>query len=330
MIRKVTVLLVVMMVWLWLPDVVRADEPVHTITVTTNISTTLGCARYYSSTWNTVQAEPGYQAICTSTVAHEYVGVFVSVNPTQLDTWNYTTAPISKTNTVTDVWADWDLAVYWDGTAYTGTNWVTYTITLLEPTPTPTAEPSPTPTYDPTIYSREYRLLDLPYKMYLPYVARNGNNNGDMPGEIGSDTTWWEWAQAIEAFFAPIFERITDVRFDIYELNDAACGNPWTVFVPPIDPTSIGPELSMGDDASAQQVAFAMGWSMGRPMAWLRSINDSNNVFGLNFFVMLVYFLAGGITWIVFVTVITYSVRFIRMAVDFVIRIYELIPFKAT
>jgi hypothetical protein len=324
--KSIIALFLVVAAWLWLPEVARADEPIHTITMTTNISTTLGCARYYSSTWNIVEAAPGYQAVCTSTAAHEYVGVVVGIDTEQLDTWDYTTAPISKTNTLTDVWADWYHAVYWDGTAYTGTNWVTYTVSMLEPTPTPT------PTIDPTEYSEEYALLDMPNRVYLPFVAGgSGGGNTNPSDDYDGDTTWWDWAQDIEAFFAPVFERIATVRMDIEELHEGACGTPWTAFTPPLDPTSGTPELYMLEgQPTATLTAYVMGVSIGRPMAWIRSIQESNSILGLNFFVMLIYFLAAGIGWIVFVSVITYSARLIRWAVELIVKIYELIPFKAT
>lgn len=332
MMRKTIILLgILMAAWLFLPETVSAQEPVHTITVTTNISTTLGCARYYSTTWNLVESEPGYSTVCTSTEAYDYVGVFVDANPAALDSWDYSTAPIEKSNTITDVWADWYLAVYWDGTAYTGTNWVTYTVTMIEPTPTPTLTPAPTPTIDPSEYSEEFSRLALTYKTYLPIVLGSGSESDVTPGDYIGDTTWWNWAQDIEEFFAPVFEQIGVVREDISELHNGACGTPWTAFTPPLDPTSGIPEFYMlAGDPTATLTAYVMGISIGRPMAWIRSIQESNSILGLNFFVMLIYFLAAGIGWIVFVSVITYSARLIRYAVDLIIKIYELIPFKAT
>lgn len=172
------------------------------------------------------------------------------------------------------------------------------------------------------------------YNIFLPYVARNatvGEEESLNEGNVYSlDTTWWEWAQDVEAFFDPVLERVADTRTDIDELNAGACGTPFETFVPPIDPTEPLEFYMLAGTPTVQQIAYVIGISLGRPMAYLRAIQNSGNLFGMNFFVMLIYFMAAGMAWIIFVTIVTYSARLIRGAIDLIIQIYDLIPFKAT
>lgn len=157
--------------------------------------------------------------------------------------------------------------------------------------------------------------------------------------DYSGDTSWSDWAEKIESFFAPIFINISAAKDGVEELRVDVCGAGFSEgagFLPG-DQYDYATEAGMGEDPTVLDVAYSFGMAMGRPFAWIRSIykwlpevNSQYNIGGINFFVMLMYFLTGGIVWIVFVIVVTYSMYFIRSVIDFAIKIYELIPFKST
>ncbi len=206
---------------------------------------------------------------------------------------------------------------------------------VLAATPTPTVTATPVPER----------------QLFLPFVARGYEytepfeyptptpENPYLGVADSGDTSWTDWAEMIEAFFAPLFIQVEAGHTGLEELRGDVCGTGFedtAGFLPgnsPNDPV----EVSLGEDPTVLDVSYAMGISLGRPFGyirafydWLPAINNSYNVLGMNFFVMLMYFMTAGVIWVVFVIVVTYSMYFIRTVIQAAIQIYELIPLKAT
>lgn len=206
---------------------------------------------------------------------------------------------------------------------------------ILAATPTPTVTATPVPER----------------QLFLPFVARGYEytepfeyptptpENPYLGVDYSGDTSWTDWAEMIEAFFAPLFIQVEAGHTGLEELRGDVCGAGFedtAGFLPgnsPDDPV----EVSLGEDPTVLDVSYAMGISLGRPFGyirafydWLPAINNSYNVLGMNFFVMLMYFMTAGVIWVVFVIVVTYSMYFIRTVIQAAIQIYELIPLKAT
>lgn len=295
--------------WLLAPECVSADGPTYTLTVSSNISAELGCVwtegmdiTYLANCFDCVETT------CIITNTQDAVGVGVYLEDAESYTFT-TSVPVYQI--YTDLFAG-QYAVVWDGYTYQGVQTVTLTIEDGE----------------------SGGMSADPYHLYAPLVmhAFNVTAPSDNAGGIdySGDTTWWEWAQTIEEFFSPVLIGISEVRLDIAELNNGTCGTPWNAFTPPLDPTTPMEFYVLNGTPTIQQIAYVMGYSLGRPMAYLRAFRESGNILGLNFFVMLIYFMAAGLSWIIFVTVVTYSARLIRAAVAGIIELYKLIPFKAT
>ena len=183
--------------------------------------------------------------------------------------------------------------------------------TSQTPTPTPFPYPSPTP---------EDPFIGIDYS---------------------GDTSWTDWAAIIEDFFQPIFVNVDSAEEGLNTLRSDVCGQgfegdagflPGNNYDDPIEA-----KIGIDETPTILEVAYSFGMALGRPFGWVRAlyswlpaIQNSYNVAGLNFFVMLIYATTAGIVWIAFVIIVTYSLYFIRTVIDLAIQIYELIPLKAT
>ena len=128
-----------------------------------------------------------------------------------------------------------------------------------------------------------------------------------------------------------MFAQLATALEGVDELCLDACGteNSWSTFLAG-DDYDAPLEVALGANPTTRQIAYVFGLSLGRPIAYLRAINQSGNVLGLNYFVMLVFSMLAGMSWIAFVIIISYSARLIMAAKDTILEIYKLIPFKFT
>jgi len=243
-----------------------------------------------------------------------------------------------------DEWGRWERVLYesemdalynaGDGLAYAefersplGTPTPTPTIT-----PTPTATPTPTPEYIPYGDSK-------PEKLYFPYVIKQYNPNnptdGDspislIPVDYEGDVTWYDWATTIAGWFDPLFGAIIDARAGLETMRSDTCSSELAPFLSGGDYTSIDALTSLGDNPQIVDVAYSIGWAIGAPIAWLRGVLSFLSAMDVNYLVALIYFMIAGAIWIGFVAVVSYSARFVRAAIDWIIKVYELIPAKST
>jgi hypothetical protein len=86
----------------------------------------------------------------------------------------------------------------------------------------------------------------------------------------------------------------------------------------------------LGDTPSIREIAYALGWALGAPVAWVRGALSYANAFDAFWITALIYFVLAGLGWIAFVVVVFYGVRLVRALIDLALMIYDRIPFKAT
>jgi len=190
---------------------------------------------------------------------------------------------------------------------------------------------------------------------YLPLIHRNMTTPPPTPTpfpyptstpespfigiDYSGDTSWSDWAATLEAFFAPLFINVDSAEEGLNTLRNDVCGQGFDGDAGFLPGNSYDDhiETKMSDDPTILEVSYSFGMALGRPFAWIRAlyswlpaIQNSYNVAGINFFVMLINATTAGIVWIAFVIIVTYSLYFIRAVIDLAIQIYELIPFKAT
>jgi hypothetical protein len=207
---------------------------------------------------------------------------------------------------------------------------------------------------EPTEYSEFETEETYPWdggEIYLPFVGHDYEYVPDfvyptptpespyISIDYSGDTSWSDWAETIEGWFAPMFLDISAAMDGLTELRGAVCGAGFDTtagFLPgnnPDDPV----ELELGEDPTILEISYSLGIAMGRPFgyirafySWLPLITQSNNVGGMNFFVILMYFIPAALVWIVDVVIFVYYMRFVTFVINGGITAYKMIPFKAT
>lgn len=183
-----------------------------------------------------------------------------------------------------------------------------------------------------------------PYRTYLPLVASGPRllppnptpaptpenpYEPVTPLDFSADQTWWDWANVFNGMVSPVYSMLWEIGQSIGTLTHDMCAIDMGMFLA-ADNYDTLIELQLGADPSLQAIAYSLGVSLGRPVGWIRAAIAFTRDIGAWYLTALLYFILAGMSWIAFVVVFTYSIRFARFALEFVIRIYELIPFKAT
>ncbi len=149
----------------------------------------------------------------------------------------------------------------------------------------------------------------------------------EIEAEIPSERSWTTWAAAIAALFNPVIEMLEGAHDGAVAARDEVCDITGVAFLPG-DDYDLG-DISLPDDPSSQQIVYQLGLSLGRPVGYLRGIEESG-VADLNFLSILIWGVLAGVSWIALVAVGVWAMHAARWVLNVAIRIYELIPFKST
>jgi hypothetical protein len=189
---------------------------------------------------------------------------------------------------------------------------------------------------------------DLPeadaYTAYMPYVARNavpsddpwpgwGDDDDDDPIVIDyeNERSWWEWARAIGDAAIPVIGWLSEARVQIDDLMSDAYLMEFDISeIDRYDMSTLADmagedPLDISSPSLAQQAAN-MGHAMGQPFAWLREANRYMRSIGGWWFIALINWLIGAMSFVVFIYTVTYTIKLAIWLVDLAIAIWNLIP----
>jgi hypothetical protein len=161
------------------------------------------------------------------------------------------------------------------------------------------------------------RIALLILLFLIPVVV--SADDGDQPTE----NTAWEWRAQLDEFAAPVFGALIEARTGMEGAQVQVCGMTDTDFVASDDPLTI---VGVDTDPTVRETAWMLGQSLGRPIGYVRALQQSNNI-RISFVNPLIWFLLASITWIIFIWSTSILILSVRFAVETVVYLYKLIPF---
>ena len=154
-----------------------------------------------------------------------------------------------------------------------------------------------------------------------PVAAADGDD--DNPSEV----SWSVWAARIDEIAQPVVDSIDTVNLRLEETSNDVCETlGGAEFIAGGDYWSDEGMPALAEDASIAQTAYYMGFSIGRPIGYLRAVQDAGTS-NLNYLNMLIAFALGGVGWIVFVMTGTLGIRLVMALVQTALRLWELLAF---